>query len=262
MNPDIIDFKGLSTIYEGEGNPAIYDIDLKVSKGEWVCIIGPNGSGKTTLLETVNGYLPYSKGSGTVFGKEILSNLKHIRIKTGYVVQNFDIDPLMPFLCRDIVMTSRSAKIGAMRFTGKGDWDVVDRALETVGMTSFANRPVGKLSGGEYQKILLARAIAKEPELLLLDEPFSNMDIESRRTMQEALAKLQSDRDLTILMVSHGLDTIPEACNRLVVMCKGKVVMDGQKAEIMDSEELPKHFMNGRGPYHHTHDITGRSEHV
>jgi zinc/manganese transport system ATP-binding protein len=112
-------------------------------------------------------------------------------------------------------------------------------------MKEFQSRPVGKLSGGEYQKILLARAIAKEPELLLLDEPFSNMDFESRNTIQSNLAGLVHERRLTVLMVSHGLDTIPDACSRIVVMKDGKVVMDGKKSDVLDSDELPSFFMNG-----------------
>lgn len=247
MNPDfVIRLKGLSTIYEGEGTPAITDVDLEVTRGEWVCIVGPNGSGKTTILETVNGYLPYSSGSGSVFGKEIKSNLNLIRTRTGYVVQNFEIDPLAPFLCRDVAMTARAAKIGSLRFTGKEDLDAVANALDLVGMREFKNRPVGKLSGGEYQKILLARAIAKEPELLLLDEPFSNMDFDSRNLMHDALARFVREQNLTILMVSHGLDNIPEACQRIVVMKDGRIVMDGSKSEILGSDELATYFTNGR----------------
>jgi len=263
MTPEIIiNLKGVSTTYEGEGNPSITGIDLQVSRGEWVCIVGPNGSGKTTLLETVNGYLPYSSGSGNVFGMEIRTNLNYIRTRTGYVIQNFEIDPLSPFLCRDVVMTARSAKIGSFRFTGKEDWLAVDEALDIVGMRDFSNRPVGKLSGGEYQKILLARAIAKEPELLLLDEPFSNMDFDSRNLMHRTLSGMVNEKHLTILMVSHGLDTIPEACQRIVVMKGGRIVMDGPKSDILGSDKLASYFTNGSAPGVHSSDHPGRVEHV
>jgi len=119
---NIIDLQNVETIYEGERIPVIYNINLTVKTGEFVAIIGPNGAGKTTLLETINGLLPYTSGKGFVFGKEISKYKTAIRKEIGYVIQNFEIEPLAPFLCKDIVMSGRSGKVGLFRFTSKKDW--------------------------------------------------------------------------------------------------------------------------------------------
>ena len=244
MNFDnkIIELQGINTIYEGERTPSLFNINLNVVKGDFISVIGPNGSGKTTLLETINGILPYTNGIGTVFNKEIKKNKMKIRKNIGYVIQNFDIDPLAPFLCKDVVMTGRTGKIGLFRFTTKNDWKVVIDCMNLVGMNNFSNRPVGKLSGGEFQKILLARALSQEPELLLLDEPFSNLDLTARRKMERLLTKIHDEKNITIVMVSHDLSFIPKNCSRVIVLDKGRILMDGKRKDILSSDNLTSIF--------------------
>ena len=115
-----------------------------------------------------------------------------------------------------------------------------------VGMIDYANRPIGKLSGGEFQKILLARALAQQPRLLLLDEPFSNLDISSRMQVETLLNRIHERYNITILMVSHDLRMIPSRCSRMIVLDKGKVIMDGKKEKILKSEIIHNIF-NGNG---------------
>ena len=112
---NVIELQNIETIYEGEQIPVIRNVNLTVKKGEFIAIIGPNGAGKTTLLETINGLLTYTVGKGLVFGKEISKNKSKIRKEIGYVIQNFEIDPLAPFLSKDIVMSGRARKIGILR---------------------------------------------------------------------------------------------------------------------------------------------------
>ena len=153
-NANIIELKNIETIYEGERIPVIKDINLDINYGEFISIIGPNGAGKTTLLETINGLLSYTNGEGSVFRKSINKYKNEIRKEIGYVIQNFEIDTLSPFLCKDIVMSGRTGKIGIFRFPTKKDWDKVWYSMGLVGMIDFANRPIGKLSGncrGYYQ---------------------------------------------------------------------------------------------------------------
>ena len=147
-NTNIVELKNIETIYEGEKIPVIHDVNLTVEPGDFISIIGPNGAGKTTLLETINGLLSYTGGQGFVFGKEIQRYKSSIRKEIGYVIQNFEMDPLAPFLCKDIVMSGRAGKIGALRLTSKKDWDKVWYSMGLVGMIDFGNRPIGKLSGG------------------------------------------------------------------------------------------------------------------
>ena len=231
---EVIRLERLSTAYEGERIPAIRDIDLSVMKGDLVCIVGPNGSGKTTLLESINGILRYTSGSGRVFGLEIIDNGGSIRRRAGYVIQNFEIDPLSPFLCRNVVMSGRTGKIGLLRFPQPEDWAVVRRSMERVGMTSYWSRPVGKLSGGEFQKVLIARALAQEPEIFLLDEPFANLDIRSKSDMEALLAELHA-KGSTVLMVSHDVNSIPRPCTHIVVLDRGRIVAGGPKDEVMET---------------------------
>jgi ABC-type Mn2+/Zn2+ transport system ATPase subunit len=242
LDNNIIELQNINTIYEGERTPAIYEINFNVKYGEFVSIIGPNGSGKTTLLETINGILPYTKGTGKVFNKEIKKNKMNIRKNIGYVIQNFDIDPLAPFLCKDIVMTGRTGKIGLFRFTTKKDWETISNFMNLVGMNDFTKRPIGKLSGGEFQKILLARALSQEPEILLLDEPFSNLDISSRRNMEKLLTKIHDEKNITIVIVSHDLNFIPMNCSRVVVLDKGRIIMEGKRKDILSSDNIARLF--------------------
>ena len=243
-NP-IIELDSVDTIYEGEKIPVIQDITLNVHKNDFLSIIGPNGAGKTTLLETINGLLSFTSGQGKVFGKNIGKHKNSIRKQIGYVIQNFEIEPRAPFLCKDIVMSGRSGKIGLLRFPRKKDWDVVWKSMALVGMIDFANRPVGKLSGGEFQKILLARALAQEPALLLLDEPFSNLDFSARNQIEILLNRVHEQFNTTIVMVSHDLTFLPDRCNRVVVMDKGSIVMDDSKESVLQSDLMNSLFPKG-----------------
>jgi ABC-type Mn2+/Zn2+ transport system ATPase subunit len=155
-----------------------------------------------------------------------------------YVIQNFSLDPLDPFLCRDVVMMGRVGRMGLLKFPTGDDWGVVDGALHAVGMARFAKRPVGKLSGGEFQKILLARAMAQDPDLLLLDEPFTNLDIDARSQIQQILKEWCARRKVTVLMVSHDLSGIPPNCDRIVVMDRGHILMKGSTEEMLSSPRL------------------------
>ena len=240
----IIHLKNVSTIYEGEKTPAVFNINMSVNTGEFISIIGKNGAGKTTLLETINGILSYQRGTGRIFGKEINRNKSQIRKNIGYVVQNLDVDPLTPFLCKDIVMTGRVGKIGMFRFSTKEDWEIVWRCMGLVGMIDFANRPIGKLSGGELQKILLARALAQQPKILLLDEPFSNLDPSSKRQIETLLNRIHEKQKITILLVSHDLNFIPSRCKRLIVMDKGRIILDGKRERVFKTEIIKDIFEN------------------
>ena len=233
---EIIQLKNIQTIYEGEKIPVIKNINLSIKQHEFVCVIGPNGAGKTTLLETINGILDYTGGKGYVFGHEIKKHKQLIRKETGYVLQNFEIDSKAPFLCKDVVMLGRSGKIGVFRLPTKKDWEKVWYSMSLVGMIDYAKRPIGKLSGGEFQKILLARALAQQPNLLLLDEPFSNLDITSKSQIETLINRLYEKYKLTIIMVSHDLNYIPTKCNRIIIIDRGTIVLDDEKDKVMKSK--------------------------
>ncbi len=230
-----VELHNVHTTYEGEKKPAIHDISLAVKKGEFVAIIGPNGAGKTTLLETMNGILPYVSGEGFVLKKNIKQHPYEIRKDIGYVIQNFEIDPRSPFLCKDVVMMGRTGKIGLLRLPSKKDWEAVWYSMSLVGMVDFAQRSIGKVSGGEFQKILLARALAQEPQILLLDEPFANLDVTARRQIEILLNRLHEKDHKTIIMVSHDLSFIPVQCSRVIVLDKGRIIRDDTKDAVLSN---------------------------
>ena len=231
---EIVSLENLSAVYEGERVPAIRSVNLSISSGDFICIVGPNGAGKTTLLEVVNGILPYTSGSGKAFGLSIPDNGHLIRRRIGYVILNFEIDPLSPFLCKNVVMSGRVGRIGLLRFPSKGDWEIVARSMSVLGIQSYMDRPVGKISGGEFQKVLLARAIAQEPDIFLLDEPFSNLDIRAREEVHRTVAELNR-KGSTVLMVSHDVSSIPRECTRMLLMDRGRIVAEGPRDEVVGS---------------------------
>ena len=244
----VVQMEKVSTVYEGERIPAIRDIDLVVHRGDFVCITGPNGAGKTTVLETVNGILPCTSGRTTVLGMDVTREGHAVRKRVGYVIQNFEIDPLAPFLCKNAVMSGRAGRIGLLRFPGEDDWTAVRNAMARVGIGGFEDRPVGKLSGGEFQKVLLARAIAQEPDIYLMDEPFANLDRKARAAASELISSL-SRSGSTILMVSHEIGSIPKACTHIIVMDRGRIIEHGRRDEVLSSEILDELLpgMEGRG---------------
>jgi len=234
--------EGVSVVYEGERIAAVHQVDLRVPEGQFVTVLGPNGAGKTTLLEAINGMLPATGGRLEVLGHDVARHGRQVRKRCGYVIQNFSLDPLDPFLTRDVVMMARAGRIGVLRFPDRRDREAVDAALAAVGMTGLADRPVGKLSGGEFQKVLIARAIAQDPDMLLLDEPYANLDVDARREAQRILDGWMEERGLTVLMVSHDIANVPPSCDRIVVLHKGRVIMDGPRDEVMSSDDLGRMF--------------------
>ena len=235
--------EGVSTTYEGEERPAIRDISLSVGAGELVAVIGPNGAGKTTLLETINGLLR-SEGLVEVLGLDVRRKGREVRRRTGYVPQDFMVPADTPFLAKDVVMMGRAGRIGPLRAPDRRDWEIVMAVMEELGIADLADRPMGRLSGGQQQKVMIARALAKEPELLLLDEPFSSLDARSRRLVCRILADLREDRGLTALVVTHDLSSMPEGCDRVVLLNGGRMTAVGEPDEVFSSEA----FLRAYGP--------------
>ncbi|HDO19702.1 MAG TPA: metal ABC transporter ATP-binding protein [Thermoplasmatales archaeon] len=242
---NIIELRNVNVIYEGERIPALYNITLDIMRGEFVAVIGPNGAGKTTLLETINGLLQCTSGIVKVFGKDVKKYGNEIRKRIGYVIQNFEIDPLDPFIAKDVAMMGRIGRLGLLRFPKSDDWKIVLDNLKILGVDALADRAIGKLSGGEFQKILIARALSQEPEILLLDEPLSNLDLDSRKRLCELLSDLHESRGLTTIMVSHDISYIPEICSRVIVLDKGRIVCEGGKEEVATLECVSRMLHKG-----------------
>ncbi len=221
-----IDLQGIYTAYEGGDRPVIRDLSLRAGKGEYVIVGGPNGAGKTTLLESINGMVPVTHGRAAVCGLDVRRHGHEVRKKAGYVVQSFYFEPFTPFTVGQVVMMGRYGRLGPLRRPGPADYEAAERAIRTVGIEDLVAKPIGTLSGGQQQKALIAQNLAKEPEIMLLDEPFSNLDFLSREHVTGILQGLV-DRGTTVVMVSHAFDGLPDARIHIVIMDGGRITMDG-----------------------------------
>jgi len=220
---------------------ALRGVSLKVEYGEFVGIIGPNGAGKTTLLTIVNGLGKLIGGRVWVLGDYLTPGNGHsLRKKVGYVPQVENIDPRMPVNVREVVMIGRYGLLGLFRRPGKHDWEIVDEVLELVGMSSLARRPIGHLSGGEQQRVAIARCLAQEPELFLLDEPTASLDWKAQSDILELVKQIHETRRLTTLFVTHDLNCLPLACDRVVLMKEGLIWGEGTPDELLTDDNLSR----------------------
>jgi zinc/manganese transport system ATP-binding protein len=224
----IIKLEDVSTVYEGERRPAIKGVNLTLKRNELVYIVGPNASGKTTLLETINGLLPTFKGKVSVFGLDVQSHGRRVRCEIGYVPQDFMVKPGEPYTALDVVLMGLYGQIGFLHQPEEKDRKKALEAMKLLGVEELVNRPMGKLSGGQQQKVMLARAIAKKPSILLLDEPFSNLDPESRAKIPSLISRLHEEKELTTLIVTHDIHHMINQCHRVVAISNGRIVFDGK----------------------------------
>jgi ABC-type cobalamin/Fe3+-siderophores transport system ATPase subunit len=218
---------------------ALRGVSLRVSSGEFVGIVGPNGAGKTTLLTIINGLGKLLSGRVAVLGEHFTPNNGHsLRKKVGYVAQVQHIDPRMPMSVREVVMMGRYGLLGLLRRPSRHDWEIVNGVLEMVGMTVLARRPIGHLSGGEQQRVAIARCLAQEPQIFLLDEPTASLDWRAKTDILELVKLIHDSRKLTTLMVTHDLSALPLACDRLVLMKEGYIWGEGPPEEVLTDEKL------------------------
>jgi cobalt/nickel transport system ATP-binding protein len=216
-----------------DGNQALFGVNLRVERGEFVAILGPNGAGKTTLVMHMNGIHPAEHGSVSVAGEVIDTNdkdlLRRIRSKVGVVFQDPDDQLFMPTVGEDIAfgpynMGLRGAELDA----------AVDHALALVHMSEFKDRPPHHLSFGQRRRVAVATVLAMKPEILVLDEPSSNLDPASRRELANILRELK----ITTLMVTHDIPYAYELCERSIILSGGIVVADGDTKTILSDSKL------------------------
>ena len=236
MNEAIIDIR--DAVVSFREDVALRGVSLRVQPGEFVGIVGPNGAGKTTILTVINGLGKLLHGSVRVLGQALNGNGHSLRKRVGYVAQIQNIDPRMPVNVREVVMIGRYGIMGLFRRPGKKDWQIVDEMLELVGMTHLATRPIGHLSGGEQQRVAIARCLAQEPEILLLDEPTASLDWRAKIDILELVRLIHDTRHLTSLFVTHDLSALPTACDRMVLMKDGLIWNEGPTVEELTDDKL------------------------
>ncbi|MFF3495716.1 energy-coupling factor ABC transporter ATP-binding protein [Streptomyces sp. NPDC002795] len=224
-----LDVTGLAFAYP-DGHQALFGVDLTVGKGERVALLGPNGAGKTTLVLHLNGILTGGTGTVTVAGLPVSArNMAEIRRKVGIVFQDPDDQLFMPTVREDVAFGPAAAGMKGPDLEAR-----VRKALALVGMEEFADRPPHHLSFGQRRRVAVATVLAMEPEILVLDEPSSNLDPASRRELADILRTL----DVTVLMVTHDLPYALELCPRAVILSDGTIAADGPTADLLVDDDL------------------------
>jgi len=217
-----------------DGHQALFGVDLRIERGERVALLGPNGAGKTTLVLHLNGILTAGAGTVRVGGLEVAKpNLTEIRRRVGIVFQDPDDQLFMPSVAEDVAFGPANLGMRGAELAVR-----VRTALDAVGMAEFADRPPHHLSFGQRRRVAVAPVLAMKPEILVLDEPSSNLDPASRRELAEILA----DLPITLLMVTHDLPYAAQLCTRSVILDEGRIVADRATRDLLaDPETLARH---------------------
>lgn len=217
--------EALVVAYPGAHGPALRGVNVRVPCGTCTALVGPNGSGKSTLLKAVAGLLPVISGVVRVRGNPV--GACHHRV--AYLPQRGDIDWEFPISVERLVLTGRYVHLGWLRWPGRSDRDIAREAIERLGLTSIAGQQIGKLSGGQQQRALLARALAQEADLLLLDEPFNGVDARTQDTIYDAMRDLRGQCK-TLVVATHDLSRLGGAFDATVRLQGGELISKPQDA--------------------------------
>mgnify|MGYP001120959420 CR=1 FL=1 len=223
---DVVSLIDVRASYEGERHATLAGVTLSVAPREQLAITGPNGAGKTTILEVINGLLPIASGTVRTLGQEVTLASHRLRTQIAYVPQNLFFPPDTPFLVRDVVLTARFGKTDTRRLSSAEERRRIDRSLKAVGISDLGGRPVGRLSGGQQRKTLLARALAQEAKLLLLDEPTANLDPDAKQEVADLVALVRRELGAAAVVVSHETGPLLDASDRTVAVDAGRVVAE------------------------------------
>jgi iron complex transport system ATP-binding protein len=223
------------------GGARIVDaLSASVAAGEWVCLIGPNGAGKTTLLRAIAGLLPYA-GSISLAGRDAGTlGRRELAREVAFVPQVPALPPEMTVI--EYVLLGRTPHLGYLGTEGRRDRAAAERALLRLDLTELAFRPLGSLSGGERQRAVLARALAQETPLLLLDEPTAALDVGRQQQALELVDALRRDEGLTVLSAMHDLTLAGQYAERLLLLSRAQLVASGAPGEVLTEQLIAAHY--------------------
>jgi manganese/iron transport system ATP-binding protein len=226
------------TVTYRNGNTALRDASFAVPVGSIAALVGVNGSGKSTLFKAIMGFVPLARGEVTVLGGTIQEALKRNQI--AYVPQSEEVDWTFPVLVEDVVMMGRYGRMNFLRIPKQADRDRVDTALTRVGMQDFRKRQIGELSGGQKKRVFLARALAQEGKVILLDEPFTGVDVKTEDAIIDLLTALREEGCI-MLVSTHNLGSVPRFCDRAVLINR-TVLASGPTREVFTHDNLERAF--------------------
>lgn len=245
------------TVTYRNGHTALRDATFDIPKGTITALVGVNGAGKSTLFKAIMGFVPAAKGEITVLGMPVEEALK--RNIVAYVPQSEEVDWSFPVLVEDVVMMGRYGHMGFFRHPKKSDHEAVTDALKRVNMVNFRHRQIGELSGGQRKRVFLARALAQEGQVILLDEPFTGVDVQTEDQIIDLLREMR-DEGRVMLVSTHNLGSVPEFCDRTVLV-KETVIAFGTTEQTFTHDNLElafggvlRHFVIGGSDLHDDDD--------
>ncbi|MGE0281010.1 MAG: manganese/iron ABC transporter ATP-binding protein [Rhizobiaceae bacterium] len=227
-----------ATVTYRNGHTALRDANFRIPTGTIAALVGVNGSGKSTLFKAIMGFVRLAKGEIRVLGMPVDEALR--RNLVAYVPQAEEVDWNFPVLVEDVVMMGRYGHMGMMRLPKAADHDAVSKALARVNMSEFRKRQIGELSGGQKKRVFLARALAQDGRVILLDEPFTGVDVKTEDQIIKLLRELR-DEGRVMLVSTHNLGSVPEFCDRTILI-KGTVLAYGPTVETFTQENLEQAF--------------------
>ncbi|MEO4041210.1 manganese/iron ABC transporter ATP-binding protein [Hoeflea sp. CAU 1731] len=226
------------TVTYRNGHTALFDASFEIPRGTVTALVGVNGSGKSTLFKAIMGFLPAAKGDIRLLGRNVKEALRENLV--AYVPQSEEVDWSFPVLVEDVVMMGRYGHMGFFRRASTADRQAVKDALTRVNMLDYRHRQIGELSGGQRKRVFLARALAQDGRVILLDEPFTGVDVKTEEQIVALLRELR-DEGRVMLVSTHNLGSVPEFCDRTVLV-KGTVLAYGPTETTFTRENLEKAF--------------------
>ena len=243
QSPDIRSSVGILaedvTVTYPNGHTALWNVSFEVPRGTVTALVGVNGSGKSTLFKAIMGFVPAAKGTIRIHGLDVNEALK--RNLVAYVPQSEEVDWAFPVLVEDVVMMGRYGHMGFLRLPKKADREAVDEALSRVNMQDLRTRQIGELSGGQRKRVFLARSLAQEGQVILLDEPFTGVDVKTEEQIIGLLRELR-DEGRVMLVSTHNLGSVPEFCDRTVLVKSGTIISHGPTETTFTRENLENAF--------------------
>ncbi|OPY89823.1 MAG: Hemin import ATP-binding protein HmuV [Syntrophus sp. PtaU1.Bin208] len=231
----LLNLKNVSFRYDADW--VLRNLSCSVGQGEFLGIIGPNGSGKTTLLRLSNGILSPGEGSVTLRGADIRKIPRKALARTmAFVAQ--DSPELFPFRVNECVLMGRAPHLGRLQFERERDFAIARQAMEATGTLPMASRNLADLSGGEKKRVHIARALAQEPQILLLDESTAHLDMKHTTAIFDLLKTLNRDQGLTVIVVTHDINTASLYCDRLLLLHRGSISAEGRPEEVITEANI------------------------
>jgi iron complex transport system ATP-binding protein len=222
-------------------SPVLKNLTFSVRKGDFFVIIGPNGSGKTTLMKVISGLLIPRSGRLNILGRSVGNYTRKTLARTiAFVPQTIPVD--FPFTVREVVLMGRSPYLGMLGLEQEKDLKIAQQAITFTGIEHLAHRKLDQLSGGEQQRVFIARAICQQPQIILLDEPTASLDLSHQIRIMDLMERLKKDKGVTVVMVSHDVNLAAMYGDRLLLINQGKILHLGTPDEVLTFQTLEEAY--------------------